>query len=119
METNPIPSTCWACDAPATRIADSTECADCGAFQTDAPTCECGRPAVNEVWNGMHNMPVCGACWQEPDTIATEVLVVAAEAGWPPHSVTDAFRDAMARRGRSDSDPLLVIHIARRWAEWY
>ncbi len=87
-----------------------------------APLCECGEAAVNDIYNGMHNMPVCTGCWNDPEAIATEVTV---QYEMGDGSLADLTRSALVRRGRFDlanggrGFDALVAHIALRLDEWY
>ena len=48
---------------------------------TETTYCECGDPATTAIWNGMYMLKICQPCADDPETIATVVLVEAAEDG--------------------------------------
>lgn len=101
----------------------------------DTEPCECGTAATNYIWNGMYLMPVCDACWSDPENIVTEVAVGVAEcalADGVRHDVRFADLDrllaahalrslalALAARGLNDGDEEVAALFAARWDEWY
>lgn len=101
----------------------------------DNEPCECGTAAANYIWNGMYLMPVCDACWRDPENIAVEVAVGVAECAMVAgerynvrfadldDSVADyALRSlslALVARGMSDGDEGVAAVFLARWDEWY
>lgn len=104
--------------------------------------CECGAPALTDddgfvttIWNGMYRIPVCDACWRDPENIATEVTVQVASdalAARLPHDVfysdlhpglkealATHLAASLAARSTTDPDGTVHAHVVDRWNDWY
>ena len=84
-------------------------------------TCECGEVAVNTIYNGMHDMPVCAGCWHDPEAIATEVTC---QHAMGDGTLAELTRSALVRRGRFEADggrgfDALLAHVTQRQEGWY
>ena len=98
-------------------------------------TCECGTsPAPRAIDNGKSIVPVCEACWTDPENIAVDVLVDVATRAWVNGSPFVAHADldpfvvdcmaialaaALADRDMADDDGAIARLVAARWNEWY
>ena len=119
----------------ATRDEAGRYCETMGIAAHDDLPCECGKTiGIHTVNNGMYHMPVCDACWMDPENIAVEVCVATAAhalATRLPHDVpaaelptsvlmamSDAFCASLAARGIKD-DGTIVKVVTARWDEWY
>ena len=119
----------------ATRDEAGRYCETMGIAAHDDLPCECGKPiGIHTVNNGMYHMPVCDACWMDPENIAVEVCVATAAhalATRLPHDVpaaelptsvliamSVALEAAFAARGIKDDGTIVNVVIAR-WDEWY
>lgn len=81
--------------------------------------CECGKTAGVDltIWNGMHHMPVCDECWNEPENIVLEACVTFAE-NTSGYSLEECFRLEFGFREIPWTDELQAL-CDKLYCEWY